>query len=79
MMDIAFAPTAGANGVDPDEPAPIDHAIKRLPVPATMMILRLPTETIFAEQPPWVYISYCIGFEFVFSCFKIMVAGQSSQ
>jgi hypothetical protein len=32
---MAFAPTAGAKGVEPDEPAPIDHAMKRLASPAT--------------------------------------------
>ena len=30
MIEMAFAPTAGANGVEPDEPAPIDQAMKKL-------------------------------------------------
>ena len=29
-MDIALAPPASANDVDPDDPAPIVHAINRL-------------------------------------------------
>ncbi|GGL47862.1 hypothetical protein GCM10009039_02630 [Halocalculus aciditolerans] len=43
---IAFAPTAGANGVDPDDPAPIAHAINRLATAATTNTARPPKETI---------------------------------
>jgi len=56
ITEMAFAPTAGANGVDPEEPAPIDHAIKRLAVAATPRVatvattmLLLPVLVPFAE------------------------------
>jgi len=38
MTEIAFAPTAGANGVDPDDPAPIAQAMKRLAPPAARKV-----------------------------------------
>jgi L-serine deaminase len=34
ITEMALAPTAGANGVDPEEPAPMAHAMKRLAPPA---------------------------------------------
>jgi len=56
ITEMALAPTAGANGVDPEEPAPIDHAMKRLAAPATPRVatvttamLPLPVVVPFAE------------------------------
>jgi uncharacterized YigZ family protein len=34
ITEIALAPTAGAKGVDPDDPAPMAHAMNRLAPPA---------------------------------------------
>jgi len=45
---MALAPTAGAKGVDPEEPAPIAHAMKRLATPATRSVASVPAVTIWA-------------------------------
>ena len=42
ITEMALAPTAGANGVDPEEPAPMAHAIKRLAPPATRNVASVP-------------------------------------
>jgi len=49
MIEIAFAPTAGANGVEPEDPAPIDHAINRLADAAIPSVKTVPTPTIIAR------------------------------
>jgi 2-iminobutanoate/2-iminopropanoate deaminase len=46
-IEMAFAPTAGANGVDPDDPAPIAHAINRLASPATTSVASAVGATIY--------------------------------
>jgi L-serine deaminase len=46
ITEIALAPTAGAKGVDPDDPAPIAHAMKRLAAPATRNVATVPAATI---------------------------------
>jgi hypothetical protein len=43
---MTFAPAAGANGVDPLEPAPIVHAMNKLAIDATKIIARTLAETI---------------------------------
>jgi hypothetical protein len=50
IIEIAFAPTAGANGVDPEDPAPIDHAMNKLADVATPSVKSVPTPTIIARQ-----------------------------
>jgi hypothetical protein len=46
MTEIAFAPTAGAKGVDPEEPAPIAHAMNRLASAATSSVASSVASTI---------------------------------
>jgi hypothetical protein len=48
ITEMALAPTAGANGVDPDDPAPMAHAMNRLAVPATTKVTTVPAATIRA-------------------------------
>jgi hypothetical protein len=50
MTEMAFAPTAGANGVDPDDPAPMAHAMKRLATAATSSVATVTTVTIVASD-----------------------------
>jgi L-serine deaminase len=47
ITEIALAPTAGANGVDPDDPAPIAHAMNRLAADATMSVTTRLVATIY--------------------------------
>jgi hypothetical protein len=46
ITEMAFAPTAAANGVDPDEPAPMAHAMKREATAATANVRSVPVATI---------------------------------
>jgi hypothetical protein len=46
ITDIAFAPTAGANGVDPEDPAPMAHAMNRLASAATSNVANTVPATI---------------------------------
>ncbi len=46
ITEIAFAPTAGANGVDPDDPAPIAQAMNRLAADATTSVAIVLVATI---------------------------------
>jgi hypothetical protein len=46
IIEMAFAPTAGAKGVEPDEPAPIAHDINALASPATTSVASTDTATI---------------------------------
>jgi L-serine deaminase len=48
---MALAPTAGANGVDPEEPAPMAHAMKRLAPPATTNVATV-AGSIGGHWPP---------------------------
>jgi hypothetical protein len=53
-MEMAFAPTAGANGVDPDEPAPIVQAMNALASAATASVTTAVVRTIYCalSGPP---------------------------
>ncbi len=51
ITEMAFAPTAGANGVELLEPTPIAQAIKRLAVAATTIVMTVPGSTIYAFTP----------------------------
>jgi hypothetical protein len=46
---MALAPTAGAKGVDPEEPAPMAHAMNRLATPATSTVAIVPPATILGD------------------------------
>jgi len=48
-----LAPTAGANGVDPDDPAPIAHAMNRLAADATMSVTSTLVATIYTGVCGW--------------------------
>jgi hypothetical protein len=48
ITEIAFAPTAGANGVDPLDPAPIAQAMNMLATPATTSVAIVATPTILS-------------------------------
>jgi hypothetical protein len=49
---MASAPTAGANGVDPDEPAPIAQAINRLARLATASVVNAPPVILVRKCDP---------------------------
>jgi hypothetical protein len=51
MTEMASAPTAGANGVDPEEPAPMAHAMNRLAPPATRNVATVPAPTMSSGFP----------------------------
>ncbi len=50
---MALAPTAGANGVDPDDPAPMAHAMNRLAPPAATNVasVNASIESDFVGRP----------------------------
>ena len=54
ITEIALAPTAGAKGVDPEDPAPMAQAMKRLARPATTRVASAAETTICAplQDPP---------------------------
>ncbi|EMA05947.1 hypothetical protein C438_08967 [Haloferax denitrificans ATCC 35960] len=50
ITEMALAPTAGAKGVDPDDPAPMAHAMNRLASAATTNVASVAAAT--TGQPP---------------------------